>query len=550
MFNTIRRSLLLTMAFFPAVTAAAETSAPLHVEAWSLARLDLEIRVMPEKKRIELRGKALVRLDDAASDGPAFAINSRKQVMRFRKLEAGDVTASLGPFRSGSPIEVAKVSFPKLFRKGDTVEVTFLTESVETSSQFVAGERSAFASWVEFWYPVPGKSLTELASPAAPGSTTFVMPPGWRSVSNGRLVSRTVSAGEARETWTSEVPVARSFVAAPFQVAETVERGGREIAYFLLEPRTTVPAQAAALAESLAAMEQRFGPYPYPTYGIVEVPEEVSFAAASEQGFIMVRGSLLDSVQGNLPLFAHEAAHGWWGNLVQTTGPGASMVSEALAQYGAVVAIEALEGTAAVSEFLRYSRQGYHPLQCALGYFHIWREGGDKPLSKLGGGKWDHNLSDSKGHWFYHMLRQRVGDAAFFGTLRRLIEQYRGRQLSLDDLRGAFIAARPDDAGLRAFLEQWLDRTAAPVPRIDWWSVDRGRGVEIHIEQRQAGEAFNFPLELAIETVSGETVRATVEICASRQRIVLATPSRPTQIRLDPNDRLLIWRPEYGEPPM
>lgn len=121
---------------------------------------------------------------------------------------------------------------------------------------------------------------------------------------------------------------------------------------------------------------------------------------------------------GNLPLFAHEAAHAWWGNRVSTTGPGAQLVSESLAQYGAVLAIGALEGHDAMNEFLRLSRDGYNQLQSAAGYFEMARRGGDRPLSQLSNGRWDHNLSDAKGHWFYHMLRHRIGDERFFAVLR------------------------------------------------------------------------------------------------------------------------------------
>jgi aminopeptidase N len=375
----------------------------------------------------------------------------------------------------------------------------------------------------------------------------LILPEGWRSASNGRLTERTGN----REAWTSDVAVARSFVAAPFAVTDVApaSAGGREISLFLLKRRAGIANQAAALAQSLAAMETRFGPYPYPTYHIVEVPEDATFAASSEQGLIMVRSSLLDAEKGNLPLFAHEAAHGWWGNLVRTDGPGGRMLSEALAQFGALVSIEAVEGKAALGEFLRYSREGYNPLQCALGYFYMWREGGDRPLSRLASGRWDHNLSDSKGHWFYHMLRGRMGDEAFFGALRQIIERFAGREATVDDLRAIMIAARPDDAGLPAFLSQWLDGLGAPVLDVDWWSVSRGRAIEITIEQHEDLPPFIFDLDVVIDTKDGETKQATLEICERKHTFVVATPDRPVGLRLDPNDRVLIWRPEYGPRP-
>lgn len=172
------------------------------------------------------------------------------------------------------------------------------------------------------------------------------------------------------------------------------------------------------MACAIGAMERVWGAYPYGGYAIAEIPADVvTWAASSEQGFIMARTPQFGE-DGNLPLFAHEAAHAWWGNRVSTTGPGAQLVSESLAQYGAVLAIGALEGHDAMNEFLRLSRDGYNQLQSAAGYFEMARRGGDRPLSQLSNGRWDHNLSDAKGHWFYHMLRHRIGDERFFAVLR------------------------------------------------------------------------------------------------------------------------------------
>ena len=107
-------------------------------------------------------------------------------------------------------------------------------------------------------------------------------------------------------------------------------------------------------------MEDKWGSYPYPGVAIAEVPQNAgSFGASSEQGFIMVKPHFLNVPGGNLPLFAHEAAHGWWGNTVGTSDPSSLLCSESLAQYGAVIAIEATEGREAATDFLRFSRAGY-----------------------------------------------------------------------------------------------------------------------------------------------------------------------------------------------
>lgn len=507
---------------------------PVRVDPWSYERLDLELRVTPQA--VEMRGKGVVRLDAGESDGPAFGINSRKHVMRLTELRSGSVMATIAPFKG--PIDAAKLKFDRTFKAGDSVEFEFIAQSDEQSMQFLIDDRAVYASWVEYWYPVPAASAEELSSPAVPGTTSFVLPRGWYAASNG-----VVTEENGRVVWTSDVPVARSFVAAPFAVRDRVG----DVSLFLLEPRPSIAKHAAALAKSLTVMKQRFGPYPYPTYHIVEVPNGKGFTASSEQGFIVVRDAIL-TPQGNLPLFAHEAAHGWWGNLVRPDGPGGKMVSEALAQFGALVSIEEVESKAAAAEFLRYSRKGYSPQQCARGYFEIWRDGGDRPLAQLEDAKWDHHLSDSKGMWFYHMLRQRMGDEALFAALRTMIDRFGGRQAKLKDLREIVIAARPDDAGLPQFLSQWLDGRGAPVLDVDWRSGADGKTIEIQIKQSPKLPPFVFDLEVVVDTKGGSEKKK-LEIREREHTFVLATAGRAVGVRLDPDDRVLIWRPEYGRKP-
>lgn len=521
---------------------------PTAAGAWEMTRLDLDVAVDPGTKKVAVTGTMTVRLEDPESSELLLMLNSRTRSMRFTNATAQGVDATIMPFEDDTATEAARLVFPRPFHQGDTLAVSFSTTSEKESFQFVIRNEATFASWVERWYPVPGNAAGGPGSPRAPGATTLRLPAGWRSVSNGGLVTSRREAGTVVERWETGVPTARSFVAAPFADVPTIESGGRTIRFYHLKKRTTAAAQAQSLARALQVMERQFGPYPYASYSVAEVPEGIGFAASSEQGFIMVRTSLLDDTTGSLPLFAHEAAHGWWGNLVQGDGEGSLMTNEALAQFGAVLSIEGVEGEAAMRRFLRFSRPGYNPLQSALGYFVIQHAGGDKALAQLAHDQWDHNLADSKGMWVYQMLRDKLGDQVFFDALRSLIRDYAGRRMTLADIRARFFQTSRDSSVLE-FFSQWLDRPGAPVLEIDWWSTDRGKAIELRVNQVQAGGAFTFPLEVDIELDNGTVERRTLDLIEANQAFKLALPSRPLGLRIDPRYRILMWRPEYGQKP-
>jgi ketosteroid isomerase-like protein len=233
---------------------------------------------------------------------------------------------------------------------------------------------------------------------------------------------------------------------------------------------------------------------------------------------------------------------------VRSTDPGEKFCSESLAEYSAVLAIEKIEGERAATEFLEYSREGYNPLQSALGYFFMWRDGGDKPLAELAQDKWDHNIADSKGAWVLHMLRQEVGEEIFFAVLRGIIEDHAGDEISLATLEAAFTEDAPGKDVPR-FFRQWCYRPGAPVIDIEWWSVDKGKGVEIYLRQRQPGEPFRLQCEVAVEMKGGAVASHTIEIDEASEVHRLEISSRPVSVHLDPAHRLLVWRPEYGPMP-
>ncbi len=535
-------------------SAVAVAAGPVPASSgWKMVHLDLEVTVLPAERRMRFAGRARLRLEGDSSSGPTLVLNTRKPVLLFTRASAAGATVFLNEtVAEDSALRLLRIRLSRPAASGTEMEASFQYELQDASSQLLVTDSVALASWVENWYPVPHSTEGYTgAAAAAPGVTRFHLPRGWRAVSNGRP--------SATDTWRVEQPVARSFAAGPYSVA--LERtGGRDVAMYLLSATPAATrVQARTLSRALGAMEARFGPYPYPTYAVAELPESsVTWAASSEQGFIMARTSMFDAPGGNLPLFAHEAAHGWWGNAVNTTGPGARMGSEALAQYGAVVAIEALEGRAAARDFLRFSRTGYNPLQCALGYFHIWRQGEDVPLARLDDGPSDHNLSDSKGMWFYQMTRDRLGDTAFFGALRRLLAEFTARPMTVADIAGAFRAAAPADTGLAGFLGQWLERAGAPVLDVDWWSLQRqplgpGRAapgaLEVRVRQRQPGEPFALGLEVLVTLRDSSTVLDTLEITGPDHTFELDLPGRPIDLRIDPYHRILMWRPEYGPRP-
>ncbi len=138
-----------------------------------------------------------------------------------------------------------------------------------------------------------------------------------------------------------------------------------------------------------------------------------------------------------------------------------------------------------------------------------------------------------RGAWVLHMLRVKLGDAAFFEGVRGYLLRYGGRNATTADLQHAFEAASRQRLG--AFFAQWTRR--AGQPRLEGtWRYDAAAH-EVVLTLRQTppeAPAFVFPLDVAV----GEAVH-TVPVTQLSETFRLAAPTRPARVALDPRVLLL-----------
>ena len=503
---------------------------------WIMTRLDLDVRLDPEVGSLIGEGSATLRLTD--SDASALMLRLG-EMGQFESVETG----SAGRLSMGTTGTLATLYFEEHQSFGAEVDVSFSFSDRGRAYQCVIDREGALASWVSGWYPHSSDGSTR-----APGTMRLTVPSEWSTLSNGRLTESAESGGLRTDTWVCGRSLARSFAAGPYHV-ESKDVDGRTVAVYLCKAdEAKAGAYLDALLLCLDALEASYGGLPYGGYAIAEVPDSlVSWGGSSEQGFSMLRSKLLSGEGVNLPLIGHEMAHSWWGNYVGSRRPGAYMVSEGLAQYGATLALEAIEGPEPATEFLRFSRYGYPSMQCARGYFQLQRKGRDQPLERAIGGSEGsgHALANSKGHWVYHMLRRRVGDDVFFDTLKALVARHGDSTMSLTNLRAAFEEAAPPEARVETFFAQWLDREGAPRLDLEWEDASEGSAPRVRAAIVQSGRPYDLDLEIAVDTRNG-TALHTVRVAEAQHSFVLDVPGRPTGVRVDPFHKLLIWRPEYG----
>jgi aminopeptidase N len=174
---------------------------------------------------------------------------------------------------------------------------------------------------------------------------------------------------------------------------------------------------------------------------------------------------------------AHEAAHQWWGDAVLWKGYRDVWLSESLANYCALLALEQEKPEAFRIALQRYRQD----------LARKWHDG--PPMKDAGPVTIGHRLTSSRlpeayevvvygrGTWLLHMLREMFRDAdraspnpdaRFFAVLRSLRQRFDGRALSTQDFQKALEDALPSSLryegkkSLAWFSEEWVNGTALP----------------------------------------------------------------------------------------
>lgn len=351
------------------------------------------------------------------------------------------------------------------------------------------------------------------------------LPAGWSAVSQGARTFQDTGGGKRWPIWESTAPQDEIFlIAAKFTEYSRPAAEGIEAQAFLRAPDAKLAETYLAVTGQYLEMYQRLiGAYPYPKFALVE-----NFW---ETGYGMPSFTLLGSSVLRLPFilhssYPHEILHNWWGNGVLVDYARGNW-SEGLTAYLADHLIQEQRGAGA--EFRRAALQKYADSVSAARDFPLaeFRMRHSPATEAVGYGK---TLM------LFHMLRLRLGDAAFIQALRKLYADQRFKRAAWSDVQAAFAAHAPENVA--PLFDQWITRPGAPTLTLfDAAAVpaDGGYRLTATIEQIQAGPPYRLLLPIAVHLEGhAEAFQTRAPMDDRKLDLALDLPARPVRIELDP----------------
>lgn len=320
------------------------------------------------------------------------------------------------------------------------------------------------------------------------------VPKKYITISNGTLINRKEEGSFRTDYWKMEkkhAPYLFFFGVGEFEI---IKDNYKEVPVnYYVEKAFASNAKSVFgnTPEMLRFFSDKLGvEFPWSSYNQIVVRDYIS--GAMENTTAVVHGEKMYLKPGQLidgnsheNTIAHELFHHWFGNLVTAESWANISLNESFANYGEYLWQEYKYGKEAAETHLFENNKLYFESQDvnkSLVEFNYLEE---EELFNL--------VSYNKGGAIIHMLRNYVGDTAFFATLKEYLNTYQFKTAEVHELRLLFEKLTGKD--LNWFFNQWFYQGNHPKIEISYDYNLLRKTVTVNVLQLQS-EKFQFPLTI------------------------------------------------------
>ena len=364
----------------------------------------------------------------------------------------------------------------------------------------------------------------------------------FKTLSNGLLVfSAENEDGTRTDYWKQSLPHSAYLaviVVGDYKVVKD-DWKGMEVSYYV-EPR--YEQYARDIFGKTPKMIEFYSnvlnyPYPWEKYSQILVRDfdvayamENTTAVTNHADFQLTRRELLDD--DSEATIAHELFHHWFGDLLTAESWPNLPLNESFATYGEVMWYEHAYGSDRGAYHLNTDLNSYLYQSASEQHDLIWFGMPDR------GDMFDSH-SYSKGGCILHMLRNYLGDKAFYGGLSYYLKQNEFQSVEAHQLRKAFEKISGED--LNWFFNQWFFSQGHPELKI-LYSYDEVKKKQIvTIDQKQdllETPLYKLPIQIDVY-YNGKVDSFQVVLDSVRQTFSFDIPTKPDLVNVDADKMLL-----------
>lgn len=372
----------------------------------------------------------------------------------------------------------------------------------------------------------------------------------YTTLSNGKMVSSKLNAdGTRTDHWKQDLPHAPylfMLAVGEFKmVKDSYTRGdGKKVEVnYYVEPKYEADAKAifGKTPKMIQFFSKRLGvEYPWDKYSEIVVRDYVS--GAMENTGAVIFGEYVYKTQRELmdgndeSTIAHELFHHWFGDLVTCESWSNLPLNESFANYSQYLWDEFEYGINEADYNAEEEANGYYQSGAYHNLIHYYYADKEDMFDAH---------SYNKGGRILHMLRNYLGDDAFFQGLNRYLTTHAYKSAEMHDLRLAMEEVSGED--LNWFFNQWFLGEGHPILFTEQRINQESNSVTLSIEQAQSFDKFRLPVKIAVWDALGKHVYPVV-IDSVNQEFTFPFSGKLENIMLD-DDQMLLAK-VYEEKPI
>ncbi|MEQ1800036.1 MAG: M1 family metallopeptidase [Lacibacter sp.] len=371
----------------------------------------------------------------------------------------------------------------------------------------------------------------------------MTVPAKWATLSNGKLMSQKPSGNGLRtDYWKMDLPHSPYLFfmgAGDFAVVKDSWKG-KEVNYYVDKEYESVAKKIFGnTPEMMSYFSKITGvDYPWVKYSQIVGRDYVSGAMENTTATLHQESAQQDArelVDGNgwEGTIAHELFHQWFGDYVTTESWSNLTLNESFANYSELLWDE-----------YKYSKDKAGATQYSAMQGYLGSNSEKKDLVRF----YYHDKEDmfdavsyNKGGRILHMLRNYVGDSAFFKSLSLYLTTYKFKTAEAHQLRLAFEEITGKD--LNWFFNQWYFGSGHPTLDINYSYDETTKQVKVVVKQTQKDKLFKLPVAIDVYNGSNKT-RHQVWVENAVDSFMFASATNPDLINFDGDKVLLCTKKE------
>jgi len=264
---------------------------------------------------------------------------------------------------------------------------------------------------------------------------------------------------------------------------------------------------------------------------VVAQIDDDSLDTYSGPGIIFLAAKLFDSSR---PVpderLAREVAYQWWGQTVGLKSFDDAWISQGLAEWSAFAFRESNLTGGALEAIQREEQERALTFEQTASIARAPGALDDQSAAYQ-------SIVFHKGAMVFRMLRETMGKEKFDLLLHRFLEEYRGKNASIDDFEK--LASEVAVENLRYFFAQWVEGTGVPEFAVDY-QIIRTRAGKFRTRGtvKQNLDVLRMPVQLMLRT-EGDTQTTTTRIEGKSEDFDFESNGQPLEVVVDPNYRIL-----------